>query len=211
MNHREASGSRRQAIWAFAARVAAVNSTRLALFQRLKATALPVETGTGGRTKFNRTRLGLPKTHSLDAACVGEVDAVQGWQQPALQIKATGRGSYQRTWLDRFGFPRGFLTRAKRHFGVQTGDQVRAVVPAGKHAGVHTGRVAVRASGSFNIQTGSGLVQGITHRHCRVIQRADGYGYSTQIAPTQGARTGADVSAALSLSGMNAGVSRANG
>ena len=38
--------------------------------------------------------------------------------------------------------------------------------------------MAVRATGSFNIQTGDGVVQGISHRHCRVIQRGDGYGYS---------------------------------
>ena len=43
---------------------AAVNSTRWALFNQLKETGLPVETGTGGRTKFNRTRLELPKSHA---------------------------------------------------------------------------------------------------------------------------------------------------
>jgi hypothetical protein len=50
----------------------AVNSTRWALFQQLKQTGLPIEVSTGGRTKYNRTRLGLPKTHWLDAACVGK-------------------------------------------------------------------------------------------------------------------------------------------
>lgn len=43
---------------------AAVNSTRWALLIALKATGLPVEIGTGGRTKYNRTRLNLPKTHT---------------------------------------------------------------------------------------------------------------------------------------------------
>jgi len=38
--------------------------------------------------------------------------------------------------------------------------------------------VAVLATGSFNIQTAQGVVQGISHRHCRAVQRADGYGYS---------------------------------
>jgi 5-methylcytosine-specific restriction endonuclease McrA len=51
---------------------AAVNATRWALFNQLKATGLPVSTGSGGKTKFNRTRLNLPKTHYFDAACVGE-------------------------------------------------------------------------------------------------------------------------------------------
>jgi 5-methylcytosine-specific restriction endonuclease McrA len=160
---------------------AAVNSTRWALFGELKKTGLPVETGSGGRTKFNRSRLDIPKTHALDAVCVGEVGYVVGWQRPALTIKATGRGSYQRTRLDKFGFPRGYLTRQKRVHGFQTGDHVKATVPTGKKAGVHVGRVAVRASGSFNIQTGSAVVQGIGHKHCRLIQRGDGYGYAWSI------------------------------
>ncbi len=159
---------------------AAVNSTRWWLFERLKRTGLPVETGSGGRTKFNRTRFGIPKGHSLDAACVGQVDRIAGWKSPVLAIGATGRGSYQRTRPDAFGFPRGFLTRTKRHSGFATGDLVRADVPTGKKTGTHVGRVAVRASGSFNIRTRSGVVQGISHKHCRLLQRADGYGYSFQ-------------------------------
>lgn len=42
----------------------------------------------------------------------------------------------------------------------------------------HTGRVAARASANFNIQTPRGVIQGISHRHCTRVQRADGYGYS---------------------------------
>jgi hypothetical protein len=101
-------------------------------------------------------------------------------RSPAGASRRTGRGSYQRTRLDQYGFPRGYLTRVKRIHGFQTGDRVRADVPKGKKAGVHIGRVAVRATGSFNIQTGTEVVQGISHRHCRVLQRADGYGYSQQ-------------------------------
>ncbi|MDP3976679.1 MAG: RNA-guided endonuclease IscB [Pseudomonas sp.] len=156
---------------------AAVNATRNALFHALLHTGLPVATGTGAQTKFNRSRLGLPKTHALDAACVGEVEAVTNWHRPTLTVKATGRGEYQRTRLTAHGFPRGYLTRQKRHFGFQTGDQVCAVVPTGKKAGTHQGRVAVRQTGSFNIQTPAGVVQGIPHRHCTLIQRADGYAY----------------------------------
>ncbi|MCW8829721.1 MAG: HNH endonuclease, partial [Gammaproteobacteria bacterium] len=80
----------------------------------------------------------------------------------------------------RHGFPRGYLARSKQVQGFQTGDHVRAVVPSGKKIGTYTGRIAVRASGSFNIQTQAGVIQGISHRHCRLIQRADGYGYSVQ-------------------------------
>ena len=192
---------------------AAVNSTRWALYQRLKTTGLDVELASGGRTKWNRKRLSIPKGHCLDAACVGQVDAVEHWQQPVLSIKAAGRGSYQRTRLTKHGFPRGYLTRSKSVFGFQTGDMVKAIVTTGKKTGTYLGRLAIRASGSFNIQTGDGLVQGIHHRFCTLIQRADGYGYSwTQIASTQGdAGTGAAHAAALSLPGLNAGVSRAIG
>ena len=157
---------------------AAVNATRWALFNALKATGLPVTTGSGGLTKYNRARLGIPKSYALDAACVGSVSTVTGWQKPTLAIKATGRGSYQRTRLDAFGFPRGYLTRNKSAFGFQTGDMVKAVVTTGKKAGTYLGRVAIRASGSFNIQTATGLVQHIHHRFCVLVQRGDGYGYS---------------------------------
>ncbi|WP_200284103.1 RNA-guided endonuclease IscB, partial [Rhabdochromatium marinum] len=167
---------------------AAVNATRWALFERLKATGLPVASSSGARTKYNRQRFGIPKTHALDAACVSPLDALHGWNRPALAIKATGRGSYQRTRLNRFGFPRGYLMREKRIEGFQTGDRIVAQVPSGKKAGPHSGRVAVRASGSFNIQTAQGVVQGISHRYCRVVQRADGYSYSLQPTLTEEAR-----------------------
>jgi 5-methylcytosine-specific restriction endonuclease McrA len=55
---------------------AAVNAIRWALYQALKAHGVPVHTATGGRTKWNRSRLGIPKTHALDAACVGIVEEV---------------------------------------------------------------------------------------------------------------------------------------
>jgi 5-methylcytosine-specific restriction endonuclease McrA len=48
----------------------AVNATRWKLFETLKSTGLPVECGSGGRTKFNRVSRGLEKTHWLDAANV---------------------------------------------------------------------------------------------------------------------------------------------
>jgi hypothetical protein len=156
---------------------AAVNATRWALVNALKATGLPVETASGGRTKFNRSRLEIPKTHALDAVCVGEVSAVTRWKQPTLQIKCTGRGSYQRTRLDKFGFPRGRLMRTKRVKGFGTGDMVKATVPKGLKAGMHRGRVAVRATGSCNVQTTDAVVQGISHKHCTLVQRADGYAY----------------------------------
>jgi len=60
---------------------AAVNATRWALLDSLKATGLAVEAASGGRTKYNRLRLNVPKTHALDAACVGAVETVKDWLQ----------------------------------------------------------------------------------------------------------------------------------
>ena len=191
---------------------AAVNATRWALSNALRATTLPVELSTGGRTKFNRSRLSIPKTHALDAACVGELASVTNWRKPTLNIKCTGRGSYQRTRLNKFGFPRGYLTRSKSIHGFQTGDRVKATVTTGTKRGAYSGRIAIRASGSFNIQTSHGLVQGIAHRHCKVVQRADGYGYST-VAKTDATgappKAGTLARSVLYLPGLNAGVSRA--
>jgi 5-methylcytosine-specific restriction endonuclease McrA len=161
---------------------AVVNATRNALHRKLVSTSLPVETGSGGRTKFNRVRLGLPKAHWTDAACVGEStpDHLHAAGLVPLVIRATGRGSRQMCRMDRFGFPRTSAKAARTVNGFRTGDVVRAVVPTGKKAGTHVGRVAVRSSGSFNITTASGVVQGVSHRHCVLIHRADGYTYSFQ-------------------------------
>jgi hypothetical protein len=60
------------------AAAAAVNATRKKIFQELLKTKLPVEASPGGKTKFNRTRLGIPKSHALDAVCTGETPAVRG-------------------------------------------------------------------------------------------------------------------------------------
>ncbi|WP_454752956.1 RNA-guided endonuclease IscB [Cupriavidus necator] len=170
---------------------AAVNATRFALLDALKSCGLSVETGSGGQTKYNRRRLEIPKSHVLDAACVGEVHAVLDWQRSVLRIKCTGRGSYQRTRLTAHGFPRGYLMRNKRAFGFQTGDMVKAIVPTGKKTGTYVGRVAIRATGSFNIQTAAGAVQGISHKHCKVIQRGDGYGYQFVAQTTKESEKGA--------------------
>ena len=96
-----------------------------------------------------------------------------------LSISAQGRGRYQRTNVNEAGFPRGYLTRGKRVRGFSTGDLVRARVPEHlKTRGVHVGRVAVRASGSFRV----GKMDGISAKYCQVVQRADGYSYALRSA-----------------------------
>lgn len=156
---------------------AAVNSTRWALYQQLKETGLPVEVGSGGLTKYNRTVRRLAKTHWLDAACVGHSTpaVLHTSRVKPLTITANGWGNRQMCGANRYGFPIRHRAHQKRYFGFQTGDMVRATVPGGKHQGSHVGRVAVRASGSFRV----GKVDGISYKHITVQQRLDGYSYVT--------------------------------
>ena len=156
---------------------AAVNSTRWALLNQLKKTELPVTTGSGGQTKFNRTRLQLPKCQWLDAACVGKVAELKVLTSQALLIKATGHGSRQMCGTDKFGFPIRHKSRKQIHQGFQTGDIISATVTAGKKVGSYMGRVLCRASGSFDIATTMGRVAGISHKYCKPIHKKDGYSY----------------------------------
>lgn len=159
---------------------AAVNTTRWQLYRRLKETGLPVETGSGGHTKYNRAQRDLPKTHWLDAACVGASTPEHLHTQDVVPwlITATGHGHRQMCNPDKHGFPKSHRKRHKRFFGFQTGDMVRAVVS--EHLacrGTHVGRVAVRARGEFNITTKHQKVTDVPYRYCQVIGRTDGYSY----------------------------------
>jgi len=157
---------------------AAVNSTRWALFNGLRlTTGLPVSTGSGGLTKFNRTRLNLPKSHWLDAACVGQVEELKVLTSQPLLIKAAGHGTRQMCGTDRFGFPVRHRSKKQIHFGFQTGDIISATVTAGKKIGSYVGRVLCRASGSFDIATTNGRIAGISHKYCKSIHKKDGYSY----------------------------------
>jgi 5-methylcytosine-specific restriction endonuclease McrA len=154
---------------------AAVNATRWELWRRLTATGLPVECGTGGRTKFNRTTRGLPKVHWIDATCVGastpEVIHVEGVRP--LQIKACGHGRRQMCSTDKYGFPNRHKPRAKRYRGFQTGDIVKAIVPSGKYQGTHEGRVTIRFRPKFHLGRFD-----VHPDRLRMTHRADGYDYS---------------------------------
>ena len=158
---------------------AAVNTTRVRLFNVLKETGLPVETGSGGLTKFNRSQQKLKKTHWIDAACVGKSTPILNIKgiKPLL-ITATGHGSRQSCRTDKYGFPTRYVPRFKFIKGYQTGDIVKAVVTSGKKIGTYVGRVAVRTTGSFNISTNNGLIQGISYKYCSRVHGKDGYQYT---------------------------------
>lgn len=159
--------------------VAAVNSTRWALWRELQGTGLPVHVGSGGKTKFNRTRNGLAKSHWADALAVGDIGTISSSIKSVLVADQTGRGSYARTRPDKYGFPQRVFTRRKEHFGFITGDAVRAVVPKGKYAGSHFGRVTVRAKGWFAIRTTEGTIQA-GYKYCVRVQRGAGWYFTTE-------------------------------
>lgn len=160
---------------------AVVNATRWKVYETLVQTGLPVECGTGARTKMNRINLGLPKDHHFDAICVGKSTPNKLYYKSndVLYIKAKSRGSHCRTNVNKCGFPRGYMARQKYFFGFQTGDMVKAIILKGKYQGVHTGEVSCRKSGCFDIKNKEGkrVVQGVNYKYFKIVQRFDGYSY----------------------------------
>ncbi len=84
---------------------AAVNTSRWELYRRLEALGLPIECGSGGLTKYNRTTRELPKTHWLDAACVGQStpEKLKALGVQPLLITANGHGCRQMCRMNKYG------------------------------------------------------------------------------------------------------------
>lgn len=158
---------------------AAVNSIRKRIGEGLKKLGIPVLFWSGGRTKWNRKNQNYPKTHWIDAACVGESGARVKLKPTdiVLRITAVGRGSRQMCLVDKHGFPRTSSKSAKRVYGFQTGDMVRLMKVTGKHQGVYIGKVVVRTRGDFDI-TAEGRKKITANWKCfTLLQRFDGYAY----------------------------------
>lgn len=155
---------------------ASVNSTRWALFNVLKSFALPVGTGSGGQTKFNRIRFELPKAHWIDAACVGIVETIKLITTKILKVRATGFGGRQRCQTDKFGYPQKHRP-LRPILGFCTGDIVRADVPKGKYAGTFTARVCPMSHGygEFVIDKKR---RSIKLDYLTPVYRKDGYDYA---------------------------------
>jgi 5-methylcytosine-specific restriction endonuclease McrA len=147
---------------------AAVNSTRWALLNRLKLTGLPVSTGSGGLTKFNRGKLGLSKTHWLDAACVGVVNNLTILTNKILIVKTTGKGTRRRCRINKFGFPCSNPRQTYEH-GWQTGD-----IAIGK--GV-TGRVVVQSVTRLEIRVDGKRIGGKL-ADFKLLHSKDSYSYA---------------------------------
>lgn len=159
---------------------AAVNITRKQIVKELENLNVPVLTGTGAETKYNRVSQGYKKEHYIDALCVGTTGTkvyIPSTLKPLL-IKKERRNNRQMCLVDKYGFPRGKAKGSKIVHGFKTGDIVKAVVLKGKKKGTYKGKVAVRSSGSFNIKVKQGVVEGIGWKNCVMLYRFDGYSYA---------------------------------
>jgi hypothetical protein len=156
----------------------ASNSIRYATGGRLKTFGLQLSFWAGGGTRYDRTNQSYGKCHWLDAVWVGATGG-RVHIPPGLQplVSSTGRGSRRMCRVDNYGFPRTSARSITVVNGCKTGDLVKAPVNKGKKPGTYVGRVSVRKSGSFKSKTEAGTIQGISWKHCSLLQRADGYNH----------------------------------
>ena len=123
-----------------------------------------------GRGETANTPVRVSQRHRSTASAVAG-----NTREGVPQGKGNAPGQQPRVFvLSKDGKPLDPTTPRRARLLLKSG---RAVVPSGKKKGTHTGRVAVRATGSFNINTAVGTIQGVSHRHCTVLQRGNGYGY----------------------------------
>ena len=159
---------------------AAVNTVRWAIWRMFDATGLPVEVGTGGRTKFNRVRQGYPKAHWIDAACVG-VSGEQVHLNPGhkpLRIKATGHGNRQMCQTNKYGNAIRHRSNHRSWNGWKTGDMARAVIPRGKYEGVYPlVHVTAKQRDSFKITALTVGAISANRKYLNRVHRKDGYSY----------------------------------
>jgi len=94
-----------------------------------------------------------------------------------LYITAAGRGNRKLLLLDKYGFPRGRISKQKFYFGFRTGDMIKAVIPKGKYKGIWVGSVACRKRGNFDIKVSNGKRYSVSYKYCQIIQKFDGYEY----------------------------------
>ena len=155
---------------------AAVNSTRWKLYEELQK-VLPTSVGSGGLTKYNRRMQKLPKTHWIDAACVGKTPNLKVLTNQPLLISSKGNCNRLVIQMDKKGFPRKGYKPKQKVPNWSTGDIVNVI--AGKQVGLRNVRLkAVRAKGSFDIKLSNKKIISVSPNHIIPVHRADGYSYS---------------------------------
>src|SRR5215831_19004030 len=71
---------------------ATVNAARYKVVGTLQELGLPIGSWSGGRTRWNRARFGLRKTHALDALCVGDLAGVKPGELMTVRSNAARCG-----------------------------------------------------------------------------------------------------------------------
>ncbi|MFP4133260.1 MAG: RNA-guided endonuclease IscB, partial [Halothece sp.] len=165
----------------------AVNSTRYAIVEMAKNHCNQVKCWTGGRTKFNRVNQGLPKSHSIDAACVGESGAkIKILVHQPLIVESKGHGTKQARRCNASGFPA--LNKDKKPIASKTeythceaGDMVKFRLEKDRKtvkSGIYKGRVKTPTAKGFEVKLNGSRVSQKMSYLIRFIHRNDGYAYS---------------------------------
>ena len=164
------------------------------LLRRLRAGGYSVSGHDSYTTSFTRRRLGLTKTHALDALCLGRPESVALLSKQTLVIQAVGHGDRQMLRPpDCHGNPRGrgyraycALTRQRQGYtvcpghrdprrrvgGVASGDMVRFTHP--RH-GTLTGYGALDKRKSRVTLTQDGRPISVRIQSARLLTRNHGY------------------------------------
>ncbi|MFB2893315.1 RNA-guided endonuclease IscB [Aerosakkonemataceae cyanobacterium BLCC-F50] len=159
---------------------AAVNSTRFAIVTMVKTVCDTVKCWTGGRTKFNRVQQGFFKSHSIDAACVGESGAkIQLLTHQPLIVTCRGHGNRQARRANASGFPA--VKNAKEVFHhVTAGDIVKVCLDKDRKTvkgGTYTARVKTPTKKGCEVLINGNRVSFSSMQNIDFIHRSDGYGY----------------------------------
>lgn len=160
--------------------VSAVNSTRLAIVKMAKSACDSVKCWTGGRTKFNRCKQELPKSHSIDAACVGESgSAITLKTQQPIIVTCKGHGNRQARRVNASGFPA--VKAAKRIFThVTAGDIIKVFLPLDRKnvkSGTYTTRVKTPTVKGCEVLIKDSRVTISSMKNLTFVHRSDGYSY----------------------------------
>ena len=164
---------------------AAINTIRWKLLETLKATGLPVISGTGGKTAYHRNLARLPKTHYYDAAAVAVVPKrPKNLNVAVIESVGYGRRDLRKFSVKKPGFNYGDLKRSAGD-GFQKFDHVEITKTKGKWKGIincfdrtpknkpRRLRVAYFAPEVADPRKSGNSTE------LRLLQKRDGYSYAT--------------------------------
>ena len=167
---------------------AAINTIRWKLFETLKATGLPVVSGTGGKTAHHRNLARLPKTHYYDAASVAVVPKrPKNLNVAVIESVGYGRRDLRKFSIKKPGFNYGDLKRSTAD-GFRKFDHVKITKSNGQWKGIINcfdstakGKPRKLRVQYFAPEVSDPRKSGNT-TELRCLQKRDGYSYATHPA-----------------------------